>query len=62
MVKVQVWTAVRFSEEISEVYPLYRYGKRKSKYSDNASQTFLISIIHADFKMDALDLAIQVRN
>lgn len=62
MVKVQFLILVSFSEEISEVYPLYRYGKRKYVCSVNTSQRFLTSIIHAEFKMDTLDLAIQVRN
>ncbi|XP_010572278.1 PREDICTED: butyrophilin subfamily 3 member A2-like, partial [Haliaeetus leucocephalus] len=60
MVKVRFSILGSFSEEISEVYPLYRYGKGKRVCSGNTSQRFLTSIIHAEFKMDTLDLAIQV--
>ncbi|XP_075381844.1 butyrophilin-like protein 8 [Mycteria americana] len=57
VVKVQFLILVHFSEEISEVYRLYRYGKRK--YECSGTSRFLTSIIHAEFKMDTLDLDIQ---
>jgi len=62
VVKVQVLILVSFSEEISEVCVLYRYGKRKYFCSGNTSQRFLTSINHAEVKMDTSDLVIQVRN
>lgn len=62
VVKVQVLILVSFDTEISEVYCLYRCGKRKYMCSGNTSQKFLPSIIHAEFQMGALNLAIQVRN
>ncbi|XP_009947739.1 PREDICTED: butyrophilin subfamily 3 member A2-like, partial [Leptosomus discolor] len=60
VVKVQFSVLVSFSEEINEIYSLDRYGKGKYVGSGRMSHRFLTSTIHAELKMDTLDLAIQI--